>query len=119
MRRAPLAGSASAIVQVSPTDDTLLEGTESVVLTVAANAAYTIGAGNSGSVSLADNEVNLIPKGSANWKYLDNGSNQGTAWASAFFRSSPNPQFARSENCGQRVEGQQLGVAALCISLRC
>ncbi len=78
-------GSASAIVQVTPTDDTLLEGTESVVLTVAANAAYTIGAANSGSVSLADNEVNLIPKGSATWKYLDNGSNQGTAWRSRTF----------------------------------
>ena len=82
------AGSASATVQVSPTDDTLLEGTESVVLTVIANAAYTIGTANAGTVSLADNEVNLIPKGSANWKYLDNGTNQGTAWRATSFNDT-------------------------------
>ena len=31
--------------------------------------------------------VTLVPTGSA-WKYLDNGSNQGTAWRSTAFNDS-------------------------------
>ena len=43
------AGSSSAIVTVTPIDDSSVEGAETVVLTLSANSAYTVGSPNSGS----------------------------------------------------------------------
>ncbi len=50
------AGSSSAIVTVTPIDDSSVEGAETVVLTLSANSAYTIGSPNSATVTIADND---------------------------------------------------------------
>src|SRR5207244_945940 len=50
------AGSSSAIVTVTPIDDSSVEGAETVVLTLLANSAYTVGSPNSATVTIADND---------------------------------------------------------------
>lgn len=55
-------GSSTATVTVAPTDDSLVEGNETVIVTLAANAAYTIGAPRSATVTITDNDqVNQPP----------------------------------------------------------
>jgi hypothetical protein len=81
-------GAASATIQVSPLDDALAESGETVAVTLASSAAYTRGTLSTATVTIADNEavatVTLVAAGST-WKYLDNGSNQGTAWRASGF----------------------------------
>lgn len=84
------AGSATATIRVTPIDDTLAEGSETVTLSVAASAGYNIGSANVATVTILDNDSTngtLVPAGSA-WKYLDNGSDQGTAWRTPTFNDS-------------------------------
>ncbi|MEK6258067.1 MAG: Calx-beta domain-containing protein [Planctomycetota bacterium] len=50
------AKAASAVITVRPIDDTMLEPSETVVVTLAANAAYTLGAAIAGTVTIADND---------------------------------------------------------------
>src|SRR5262249_40689611 len=50
------AGSASATITVNPIDDAAPEPTESVVVTLAAGASYTVGSPSSATVSIADDE---------------------------------------------------------------
>jgi hypothetical protein len=50
------AGNSSATVTVTPIDDSLVEGSETVVLTISANAAYTVGSPNNATVTIADND---------------------------------------------------------------
>ena len=50
------AGAASATVVITPVDDAESEGTEAVVLTLAANAGYAIGAPNADTVNIEDND---------------------------------------------------------------
>src|SRR5204863_1220953 len=52
-----LAGAASASISITPTDDALVEGSETAVLTLATNAAYLVGAPASATVTIADNDV--------------------------------------------------------------
>lgn len=51
------AGSASATIIVSPVDDAAVEGAETVVLTLAANAGYTVGSASAAAVTIADNDT--------------------------------------------------------------
>lgn len=51
------AGSASAVVTVTPIDDTTVESNETVVLTLSANAAYTVGAPSSATVTIVSNDT--------------------------------------------------------------
>ncbi|MBX7104885.1 MAG: metallophosphoesterase [Gemmataceae bacterium] len=81
------AGAASAAIPVSVLDDWLVEGSESVTLTLAPSSDYNRDASYSQSLVIVDNEVVSVPligTGSS-WKYLDNGSDQGTAWTTAGF----------------------------------
>ncbi len=50
------AGAASATVAVTPLDDALPEGPETVVVQVAAGAGYTLGASSTATVTIADDE---------------------------------------------------------------
>ncbi|MEW6303487.1 MAG: Calx-beta domain-containing protein [Verrucomicrobiota bacterium] len=50
------AGSASAVITVTPINDTTVEGDETVVLTLAAGSGYTIGSPDSATVTIADND---------------------------------------------------------------
>src|SRR6185312_15740098 len=50
------AGAVSAPITVTPMDDTQVEGDETVVLTLSADAAYDVGAPGSATVTIADND---------------------------------------------------------------
>src|SRR5258706_135829 len=50
------AGAASADITVIPIDDSIVEGNETVVLTLSANAAYTVGSPGSATITIADND---------------------------------------------------------------
>jgi N-acetylneuraminic acid mutarotase len=50
------AGQASVVVNVNPVDDDLVEGSETVIVTLAADSAYTVGGANQGTVTIADND---------------------------------------------------------------
>jgi parallel beta-helix repeat protein len=49
-------GGSSAIVTVSPIEDSAVEGNETVVLTLSSEAAYVVGSPNSATVTIADND---------------------------------------------------------------
>jgi hypothetical protein len=51
------AGSSTATVTVTPVDDAIFEGSQTVVLNLTANAAYTVGAPSSATVTIADNDT--------------------------------------------------------------
>ncbi|MBX9258207.1 hypothetical protein H1Q63_30515, partial [Desmonostoc muscorum CCALA 125] len=50
------AGANTATVKVTPTDDTLYEETESVILTLASGTNYTLGTANKATISILDND---------------------------------------------------------------
>jgi PKD repeat protein len=54
------AGASSVIVTVTPINDGAIEGEESVILTLKADAAYTLGSSIKKTISLMDDEVSLI-----------------------------------------------------------
>lgn len=51
------AGSASATVDVTPLDDSLVEGSESVVLSIGPGGGYVVGSPQSATVTIGDNDV--------------------------------------------------------------
>src|SRR5262249_50279633 len=55
------AGAASAAVTVTPIDDSDSEGDESAILTLSADAAYTVGSPNSATVIIADDDPAQTP----------------------------------------------------------
>ncbi|MBK8037920.1 MAG: hypothetical protein IPK22_12455 [Verrucomicrobiaceae bacterium] len=55
-------GQSSAAVTVTPLDDALMEGAETVVLTLQSGAGYTLGATTSGAITLADDEGVVKPQ---------------------------------------------------------
>src|SRR5439155_861968 len=50
------AGSSSAAVTVTPIDDSSVETNETVILTLSANAAYTVGSPNTATITIYDND---------------------------------------------------------------
>jgi hypothetical protein len=54
------AGATSATVKVTPVDDAAVESAETVSLTLAGGAGYTLGSPSSASGSIADNDVNAV-----------------------------------------------------------
>jgi hypothetical protein len=50
------AGQSSAMITVTTIDDSLVEGNETVIVTLSANAAYTVGSPASGTVTIVDND---------------------------------------------------------------
>ena len=57
-----LAGSSTAILTINPVDDTLVEGPETLILTLASSPNYTIGTASAATITIADNDApaNLI-----------------------------------------------------------
>jgi hypothetical protein len=54
-------GQASVTIVVTPIDDKLFEGDETVVVTLATGGGYIIGSPNSATVTIADNDLQAIP----------------------------------------------------------
>ncbi len=55
------AGSASATITVTPINDTLVESDETVIVTLSANSAYTIGTPSSATVTITSDDVAINP----------------------------------------------------------
>ena len=55
------ASSATATINVTPIDDVLVEGTETVILTLRANAAYTMGTPGKAMVTITDSDSAPLP----------------------------------------------------------
>ena len=53
-------GAASALLTVSPIQDTANEGPETVIVTIGANSSYTIGTPNAATVNLADDDRSTV-----------------------------------------------------------
>jgi hypothetical protein len=51
------AGSATATINITPIDDTLVEGTETIGLALKTGTAYTLGTTTSASINIADNDL--------------------------------------------------------------
>jgi hypothetical protein len=79
------AGSATALVDVSVVDDTVFEGNESVVLTLANSANYTVGTNNTATVNIADNDNPPATGGNLDWlrQFGTNKQDFGTTIATA------------------------------------
>ncbi|MFO0099721.1 MAG: S8 family serine peptidase, partial [Aphanizomenon sp.] len=56
-----VAGSSTALVDLNVTDDTLVEGTETAILTVTSGTGYTVGTSASATVNIADNDLPVNP----------------------------------------------------------
>lgn len=54
-------GSSFVDITITPVDDASVEGSETVALTLASGAGYAVGAGNTATVTLADNDVATPP----------------------------------------------------------
>lgn len=54
-------GSSSASIIVSPIDDSLVEGSETVGVTLSTNASYTVGSPSGATVTIADNDTAALP----------------------------------------------------------
>ena len=79
-------GQSSATLSVRPIDDQLVERTETITVAIAPSDDYNVGS-HPADIALTDNDTfnaTYVPMG-ATWKYLDNGSNQGTAWRAPAF----------------------------------
>ena len=55
------AGSPTATLDIAPVDDPVAEATETVILTLATNPTYAIGAASSATITIADNDTSTTP----------------------------------------------------------
>jgi hypothetical protein len=55
-----VAGSSTATVQITPVDDSEIEGSETVMLTVVPGSGYDVGIPNTAEVTIADNDVTEV-----------------------------------------------------------
>ena len=81
------AGSSTTTITVTPTDDLIFEGNETVILTLATGTGYTLGTAQTATVTIADNDA--IPQVSINDVTITEG-NSGTRNAN-FIVSLSNP----------------------------
>jgi hypothetical protein len=70
-------GSASATITVAPINDTLIEGSETAILTVAGGAGYGIGAPSIATVTIADNDVPSITVSATDSAAAEQGQDAG------------------------------------------
>jgi len=71
-------GQTSATITIAPVDDSLIEGSETVTLTLAAGAGYAIGAQSSDTVTIADNDSDVPLSSIESWRQLYFGAPDNT-----------------------------------------
>src|SRR5205814_1531203 len=79
-------GQASAAVTITPVDDAIVEGDETAIVTLTANAAYTVGSPSSATVTIADNDVPTVSVTATDAAASETGPDAGTF---TFTRSGP------------------------------
>ncbi len=72
------AGQPSATITIAPVDDALFEGDETLVLTLAADAAYTVGTPGTATATIADNDVPTVTIAATDAAASEAGSDPGT-----------------------------------------
>ena len=83
------AGSSTALINLNVTDDTLVEGSETAILTVTSGTGYTIGTSASATVNIADNDLPIINL-SANQPVVEgNTSPQNVTYTATLSSASP------------------------------
>ncbi len=82
------AGSSSATITVTPIDDSSVEGNETVTVTLAASAAYTIGAPNNATITIVDNDSATGPTLTASPGAVAPGGTVTATWSGI---ASPSP----------------------------
>jgi hypothetical protein len=65
------AGVTSVPITITPIDDTLPEGTETITVTLRSGTGYGVTTTNTATINLLDNEVLVIPPGLVGWWRLD------------------------------------------------
>ena len=93
------AGSPTATITVAPIDDSLVEGNETVIVTLASDPNYTLGTPNSATVTIADNDAPpasisvTSPKAGETWRVS---SNKTITWTSSGVTGSMNIYLSRN-----------------------
>jgi hypothetical protein len=72
------AGSSSITITVTPVDDNIPEGDETVTLTLAAGSGYTIGAPGSAGITIADNDATTLTVTATDSSASEQGPDPGT-----------------------------------------
>jgi hypothetical protein len=82
--------SAFVDVDILPINDSKAEGTENVVLTLTSSVLFNFGQDTAATATIADDDGTsaLLFSGGSTWRYLDNNTNQGTAWRAPGFNDS-------------------------------
>jgi hypothetical protein len=76
------AGATTATVTLTPVDDSAVESTETAILTISANANYTVGSPSAGTVNITDNDVAVATNAADDFNYTAfSGANGGTGWS--------------------------------------
>ncbi len=94
------AGAASAIISIVPADDTLVEGNETVLLTLASNTAYTLGAASSASLTIADNDVAAPPPTTSGTSYQFDFGTKKSPLQRGYTRISEGTRYSSSAGYG-------------------
>lgn len=104
-----LANQTSATVSVTVNDDALVEASETVVLTVASGAGYTVGSPTSATVTIADNDASSGGGGGGGSKASGGGggcgAGTGLAGLLALLASFSAPGWRRRDGCAARRAG--------------
>ncbi len=72
------AGSVTATIAVTPVDDSAVEPSETVIVTVAAGPGYTVGASSSATVTIADNDTSTVTIAATDANASETGPATGT-----------------------------------------
>lgn len=71
-------GASTALVTITPIDDAVSEGGETVVLTLLADPNYSVGGANNATVTIADNDVALVTVTATDASAAEAGADTGT-----------------------------------------
>ncbi len=82
-------GESTKTVTITPTDDASVEGNETAILTLSANAAYTVGSPSSATVTIADDTLIAYESFDYTAGADISGLNGGTGWGSSWSLSTP------------------------------
>ena len=71
-------GSSTAVINVAPIDDSLIEGNGTVILTLSGDAGYTIGSPSNNTVTIADNNLPTVTITATDPNAAEQGQDPGT-----------------------------------------
>jgi hypothetical protein len=111
------AGATKATITVKPVDDKSVEGTETVTLTLVADASYALGSSTSATISIADNDRALVaaaaaPEGSVATLTPDRLAPVVRLAKAIWMSAAPGTNFAGVSVEIADLEGDALGVTS-------